>query len=178
MAEEFAHKALAEAHDFHIALALRIEIRAAFAAAHGKAGQGVFENLLEAQEFDDAQVDGRVQSQAALIRPNCAVELHSHATVHLHFALIIHPRNAENDLALGLNNALQNAGSFVFRLLLENRLQRFQDFLHCLQKFRLIRVLCLDGFINSLCVRHVLFLLHSPLHLNYKLNMTLIIAKI
>ena len=37
MAEQLAHEALAETHDFHIALALGVEIRAAFAAAHGKA---------------------------------------------------------------------------------------------------------------------------------------------
>ena len=51
---QFGHKGLAEAHDFGIRLALRVEVGAALAATDGQAGEGVFEDLLEAQELDDA----------------------------------------------------------------------------------------------------------------------------
>jgi hypothetical protein len=53
MAEEFAHEALAEAHDFVVGFAFRIEIGSAFAAAHHEAGQRVLENLFKAEELDD-----------------------------------------------------------------------------------------------------------------------------
>ena len=54
MTVQFGHKGLAEAHDFGIRLALRVEVGAALAATDGQAGEGVFEDLLEAQELDDA----------------------------------------------------------------------------------------------------------------------------
>ena len=38
MAEEFGHETLAKPHDFVVTLALGVEIRAAFAAAHGESG--------------------------------------------------------------------------------------------------------------------------------------------
>ena len=60
-------KALAEAHNLSVGLALRVEVGAALAAAHGQRGKAVLEDLLEAQELDDAQVDGRMQAQAALV---------------------------------------------------------------------------------------------------------------
>ena len=52
---QLRHEALAEAHDFIVALALGVEVGAALAAADGQAGEGVFENLLKAQELEDAQ---------------------------------------------------------------------------------------------------------------------------
>ena len=42
------HEALAETHDFRVALALGIEVRAALGAADGLAGQGVLESLFKA----------------------------------------------------------------------------------------------------------------------------------
>ena len=63
MAEQFTHEGLAESHDFAVGFAFGIEIGTALAAAHGQGGQGVFENLFKTQEFDDAQVDGRMKTQ-------------------------------------------------------------------------------------------------------------------
>ena len=56
MAIELGHEALAEAHDFVVRLALRVEVRAAFAAADGHARERVLEELFEAQELDDAEI--------------------------------------------------------------------------------------------------------------------------
>ena len=46
---QLAHEALAEAHDLVVALALRVEVAAALAAAHRQRGQAVLEDLLEAR---------------------------------------------------------------------------------------------------------------------------------
>ena len=40
-------------------LACRIEVAAALAAADGKAGQGILEDLLKSQELDDTDIDRR-----------------------------------------------------------------------------------------------------------------------
>src|SRR5208337_3171940 len=61
---EFGHEALAEAHDFVIALALGVEVRSALAAAHGKSGQGVLEDLFKGEEFEDSEVDRGMEAQA------------------------------------------------------------------------------------------------------------------
>ena len=42
---ELGHEALAESHNFSVGFALGIEVGAALAAADGKAGQGVLEDL-------------------------------------------------------------------------------------------------------------------------------------
>ena len=159
MAEQLIHKALAETHDFHIALALGIKIRSALAAAYGQACERVFEDLLKPQELDDAKVHRRMQPQTTLIGADSAVKLHSHAAVNLHFALIIHPGHPENNLPLWLYQTLEDSRRLIFRLLLKNRSQGFQNLFYCLQKLGLIWVLCLDRFIDSLCICHFLFLL-------------------
>jgi uncharacterized protein with PIN domain len=51
-------KRLAEAHDLAVGAALGIEVRAALAAADRHAGERVLEDLLEAEELDDAEIDG------------------------------------------------------------------------------------------------------------------------
>ena len=43
VAVQLGHKALAEAHNLGVALALGVKVRAALAAAHGQAGQAVLE---------------------------------------------------------------------------------------------------------------------------------------
>ena len=75
VAGELGHEALAEAHDFAVALALRVEVRAALAAAHGKRGEGVLEDLLEGEELEHAEVDARMEAQAALVGADGAVHL-------------------------------------------------------------------------------------------------------
>src|SRR5690606_20065866 len=88
---QVGHEALREAHDFLFRLALRIEIGAALAAADRLAGQGVFENLLEAQKLDDAGVHRRMEADAALVRAEGAVVLHAEAAVDVDVALVVGP---------------------------------------------------------------------------------------
>ena len=48
MSVELGHEALAECHDFPVALALGVKVGTALAAADGKPRKAVFENLLKA----------------------------------------------------------------------------------------------------------------------------------
>jgi hypothetical protein len=57
---ELPHERNAELADLIIRLALRVEVGTTLATAHVKTGQSILKNLLEAQEFEDGKVDGRV----------------------------------------------------------------------------------------------------------------------
>jgi hypothetical protein len=107
VAEELGHEALAEAHDLEVALALGIEVRAALAAAHGQRGQAFLKTCSKAEELEDAEVDARVEAQAALVGTDGAVHLDAEAAVDLDFALVVHPGHAEHDDALGLDDPLE-----------------------------------------------------------------------
>ncbi len=67
VAVELDHHGLAEAHDFAVGAAFGVEVGAAFGAAHGEAGEAVFEDLFEAEEFEDALCDGGVEAEAAFV---------------------------------------------------------------------------------------------------------------
>lgn len=57
--------------------------------------------MLETQELEDAEVDGGVEAETALVGAEGAVELHAVTTVHLDLALVILPDDTELDHALG-----------------------------------------------------------------------------
>ena len=61
------------------------------------AGQSVFEDLLETQEFEDGQVHGRVEAEATFVRAKGGVELHPISPVDLHLILVVFPNHAELD---------------------------------------------------------------------------------
>ena len=111
VALQFGHEALAEPHHLVVALALGIEVRSALAAAHGQRGQRVLEDLLERQELQDAQVDAGMEAQPALVRADGAVHLDAEAAVDLDVALVVDPRHAEHDDALGLDDAFEQTSS-------------------------------------------------------------------
>src|SRR5690606_10840852 len=102
VAVELGHEALAEPHDLVIGAVPRVEVRPALAAADGKHGEGVLEDLLEAQELDDAEVHRRVEPQATLVGAEGAVELDPEAPVDVDLALVVLPGHPPDDLALGL----------------------------------------------------------------------------
>ena len=70
----------------------------------GRPVREFLKNLLEAEELDDAKVNGRMQTQTALIRADRRVELYAVAAVHLNLAVIVNPRHTEHDLALRLGD--------------------------------------------------------------------------
>ena len=144
MAVELGHKALAEAHDLGVGLALGVEVAAALAAAHGEGGQGVFQHLLKAQELHDGEVDGGVEAQAALVGADGGVILHAEAAVDTGLALIVHPGDAELEHALGLDKALEKAGGLPLGVLVDDELQGFKDLAHGLQELGLACVAALN----------------------------------
>ena len=156
MSVKLSHEALAECHDFAVGFALGIEIGAALAAADGEAGQGILEDLLEAEELDDAQVYGRVEAKAALVRSDRAVELDTETVVDLNLTLVIDPRNAEEDGSLRGGQTLKQS---LFAELLfvgfNDNTERLKDFLDGLMELGLSRILrnyLLQNFIN---IRHI-----------------------
>ena len=149
---QLGHERLAETHDFGIGLALRVEVGAALAAAHRQAGQGILENLLEAKELDDALVHARVETQTALVRADRGVELDAVTAVDLHLALIVRPGDAELHHALRLDEALEHARLLIFRVLLNNRLEAFEDLANGLQELRLVAIALLDLRVHALDV--------------------------
>jgi len=51
--------------------------------------------LLEAQELQDGQVDGRVEAESSLVRAESRVELDSESVIDLADALVIFPGDSE-----------------------------------------------------------------------------------
>lgn len=83
------------------------------------ASQGILEDLLEAKEFKNGQVDAGVKSETTLVGAKSRVELDSVTAVDLKVALVIFPDDTE------LNNTLRNGsnskGSAVLGVLVEER---------------------------------------------------------
>src|SRR5262249_5466477 len=100
---QLRHEALTKMHDLVVAPTLRIEIRSALAAAHRQRRQRVLQDLLEREEFENAQVDGGMKPQSALVGTDRAVHLDPETAVDLDAALIVLPWNAEHDDALRLD---------------------------------------------------------------------------
>ena len=159
MLRELGHKGLAEFHDFVIAFALRVEVGAAFAAAHGQAGQAVFEDLLEAEEFDDRLVDRGVQAQAALVGADGGVKLDAPAAVDLDVAVVVDPGDAEVEDAFGFDDAFHDAVFFNFGAGFHDGLEGLEDFADGLKEFGFVGVALGEPFVNAVQVsvfqRHI-----------------------
>ena len=140
VAMEPGHERLAEPHHFLLALALGIEVGAALARTQGQRRERVLEDLLEGEELQHAQIHGRMESKAALVRSDGARHLHPVATVHLHLAAVVDPRDAEGDHALGLHEPLQHPGVAVDGEPIDAELDRAGRLSHCLQELRFVRV--------------------------------------
>jgi hypothetical protein len=115
---ELPHERHAEFADLVVRLALRVEVTAALGSAHVQAGKGILEDLLEAQELEDGQVDCGVQTETTLIWAEGRVELDAVALVDVALALVVLPDNAELDDALGDGNDFE--GLLVLGVLLED----------------------------------------------------------
>ncbi len=107
MAGQFGHEALAETHYFSIRLAFGIKVRSTLTTAHRQCGQGVFKDLLEAQEFQHAQVYGRVETQASFVGANCAIEFHAVSFVDVYIACVVGPWHSEHNGTFRLHDTLE-----------------------------------------------------------------------
>jgi hypothetical protein len=130
---ELLHEGLAESADLVVALALGVEVGTTLATADVETGQGVLEDLLEAEELQavgecvsaglllpavggtagrlgqdlHGQVDGGVEAEAALIGTQSRVELNAETAVDLEGTAVILPDDTEVDDALGDSGDLQ-----------------------------------------------------------------------
>ena len=129
-----------------------IKVGAALAAAHGKRGQGVLEDLLKTEELDHAQGNLVVETEAALIRTDCRIELDAVAAVDLDLALIVHPGHPENDSALGLHNATDDVLLFQPGIGFHHGHQSLQHLVDGLQILVLLGIACGEILINSVKV--------------------------
>ena len=117
VAGQLGHEALAEAHDFAVALVAGVEVGAALGPAHGQAGEAVFEGLLKAQELQHALRDGGVETQAALVGADGVVELHPPGPVGPDLAVVVFPGHPEDHDAVRLGHALEDLRVAVFGVL-------------------------------------------------------------
>ena len=154
MAIELGHEGLAEVHDLVVGLALGVKVGTALAAAHGKGGQAVLEDLLQAQELEHTQGDRRVKAQTALVGSNGRVELDTIAAVDLDLALVIDPGDTEHNDALGLDEALKQGGLLVLGMGVERRLDGAEDLGRGLDELRLLGIAGLELVENFLRVAH------------------------
>ena len=127
-----------------------LPVGTALAAADGQAGQGVLEDLLKAEELDDAGINVLLEAQAALVRSDRAVELAAIADVGVICAIVVHPDHAEGKHTLRLDNAAQQISLLILGMLINHRGKRGEHFLNGLNKFGLIAVLLANGFDDAL----------------------------
>jgi hypothetical protein len=115
---ELPHEGHAELADLVVGLALGVEVAASLATAHIEAGEGILEDLLETQEFEDGQVDCGVETETTLVGTEGRVELDAVALVDVAVALVVFPDDAELDDALGDGDNLK--GLLVLGVLLKD----------------------------------------------------------
>ena len=154
---EAENEGLAETHDLTVALAAGREVAAAFGATHGEGCEGVFECLLEAEEFQNREVDRSVETDTAFVRADGIVELHAIADVVLHFAFVIKPCDTECHDTVRLDHTLDDFVAFEFRMLIVDILDAHQHFLHCLKVFFFTRMLGFQVVHDTVNIHKCLF---------------------
>ncbi len=95
-----------------------------------------------------------MEAQAALVGADGAVVLHAEAAVDLDLAVIVCPRHAEHDHALGLHDALEQAGGLVLGVGGDGGLDGLQDLGGGLDELGLVGVAGLELADDTLCIRH------------------------
>ncbi|MPM16585.1 hypothetical protein SDC9_62966 [bioreactor metagenome] len=152
VARQLGHERLAEAHHLVVGLVVRVEVGAALAAAHRQPGEGVLEDLFEAEELDDPGVHRGVESQATLVGAERRVELDPVAPVDPDLAGVVDPRDAEHDLALRLDDPVEDRRLDVLGMLGEHRAEALEDLMDGLVEFRFSLVAAYDRVVDHLQV--------------------------
>lgn len=96
--------------------------------------------MLEGEEFEQAEVNRRVEPEATLVQPDRTVHLDSVAAIDLDLVLVVDPAHPEHDHSLWLDEALEHLHLPVLGESLDDGLERGQDLTGRLQKFRLAPV--------------------------------------
>lgn len=114
---ELSHEGNAETADLVVGLVLGVEVGTTLTTTHVQAGEGILEDLLEAKELEDGEVDGGVETETTLVGAQGRVELHTVATVDLDLVVVVLPDNTELDDTLRDGDDGQSLA--VFGVLLE-----------------------------------------------------------
>ena len=104
-----------------------------------------------------------MKSDTALVRSDSRIELYSVTAVYLNLAVVVYPRNSEDDLTLRLNESFHNACIAKAGILIKNGLNCFETLSYCLKKLRFAGVslfyLCINICKILICECHFKFLL-------------------
>ena len=107
-----------------------------------------------------------METNAAFVRANSIVELNAIANVGLHFALVVYPRNAEGENAVGFNHSFNDFCFFEFGMFVVDILNRQKNFSHGLKIFLLARVLSFEVAKNFVYIHDTdKFILSRMFHL-------------
>ena len=96
-----------------------------------------------------------MQAQAALIRADGAGKLYAEGVVDLHLPLIVHPRDAEENLPLRHGQPLEERLAAILLLVaLDHRAQGIEHLADGLMKFRLAGIFAHHARIDLINIRH------------------------
>ena len=143
---QFCHECLAESHDFHIGFTVGVEVGTTFTTTDGQACQGVFEDLFEAQEFNNAGVYVGSETQTTFVGTQCRGELYSETSVYVYFTSIVNPCYSEGNLSFRFNQSFQQTHFFIFGMQFYFFFDGSEYFFYCLDKFGFICVTCFNLF--------------------------------
>lgn len=87
-----------------------------------------------------------METDAAFVGTNGGVELDTEAAVDLDFAVVIDPRDAEDDLSFGLDDALEDAGFDEVGAGIGDGVEGLKDLGDSLDEFRLVAIALFDVF--------------------------------
>ena len=75
MPAQFTPELSTEFADFVVGFAFGVKVGATLAASHHKTGQSVLENLFEAEELEDGEIDGGMEAETTLVGTEGGIEL-------------------------------------------------------------------------------------------------------
>ena len=132
---QLAHEREANTADLGVGLGLEVDTETTLGTTHVQTGQGVLEDLLETQEFQDGEVDTWVETQTALVWALGGVVLDSVTWGYLLDTVVVLPGNTELDNTLWNRDDWQHLA--VLWLLLEEGglLEGRNDFVVSLLEF-------------------------------------------
>ena len=90
-----------------------------------------------------------METDTALVRTDSRVELYAVTLVNLNVTVIIYPRNTEGDGSFGLYHSINYACSNKVGALVDNGLDRLENFLYSLVEFGFAGIVANDLFINA-----------------------------
>ena len=107
-----------------------------------------------------------METETALVRSDCGVELYTVAAVDLNLTVVIDPGDTEHDNALRLYETLDKACCLPFGVLGNDELEALEDLFDCLKELGLTGMVLLNIRKNALKVfvsNHFFFLSYEKI---------------